>query len=225
MRQMSAETVERFRGAGNGGDLSRTGLAHELCVRENWFGRLGGLSLASGRKPLPRLAEELGVRIPEVEAMESAPHARPATDFADSSVCGSLRGLGPLSLERVSAAEDRRRWEAMIETHHPGGWRRPPGGQVRYWVCSQRYGVLGGIGFTAAGIQLGPRDIEIGWSGDARVVKSCRLIAPGGLSAGNSWKFVTATCPCRVCTARPAQSSSCRRLPTVSARIHAADLI
>ena len=164
MRQISAETVEWFRGACNGGDLSRTGLAHELCVRENWFGRLGGLCLASGRKLLPPLAEELGVRLPEAEAMEFAPHARPARDFADSSFCGSLGDLGALSLARVSAAEDRRRWGAMIETHHPEGWCRPPAGQVRYRVCSQRYGVLGGIGFTAAGIQLGPRDAEIGWS-------------------------------------------------------------
>ena len=176
MRQISAETVEWFRGACNGGDLSRTALAHELCLKENWFGGVGKPCLASGRKLLPRLAAELEVRLPDAEAMEFAPHARPASNFADSSVSGSVRDLGALSLERVAATEERRRWEAMIETHHPEGWRRPPGGQVRYWVRSERHGLLGGIGFTAAGIQLGPRDAVIGWSGDARVVNIGKVV-------------------------------------------------
>ena len=176
MRQITAETVEWFRGACNGGELSRTALAHELCLKENWFGGVGKPCLASGRKLLPRLAAELGVRLPDAEAMEFAPHARPASDFADSSVSGSVRDLGALSLERVAATEERRRWEAMIETHHPEGWRRPPGGQVRYWVRSERHGLLGGIGFTAAGIQLGPRDAVIGWSGDARVVNIGKVV-------------------------------------------------
>ena len=109
------------------------------------------------------------MRLPDAEAMEFAPHARPKSDFADSSVSCSLRDLGALSLELVAAPEEHRRWEAMIETHHPEGWRRPPGGQVRYWVRSERYGLPGGIGYTAAGIQPGPRDAAIGWSGDARV--------------------------------------------------------
>ena len=176
MRQISAETVEWFRGACNGGDLSRTALARELCLKENWFGGDGKLCLASGRKLLPRLAAELGVRLPDAEAMELAPHARPASDFADNSLSGSVRDLGALSLELVAATEERRRWEAMIETHHPEGWRRPPGGQVRYWVRSERHGLLGGIGFTAAGIQLGPRDAEIGWSVDARVANIGKVV-------------------------------------------------
>ena len=76
----------------------------------------------------------------------------------------------------MAVPEERRRWEAMIETHHPEGWRRPPGGQVRYRVRSERYGVLGGVGFTAAGIQLGPRDAVIGCSGDARVANIGRVV-------------------------------------------------
>ena len=176
MRQISSETVEWFRTACNAGELSRTALAHELCLKENWFGRIGRLCLASARKLLPRLAEELGVRLPEAEALALDPHARPLSDFPDSSVACSLGELGPLSLELVRAPQERHRWEAMIESHHPEGWRRPPGGQVRYWVRSEPYGVLGGIGFTAAGIQLGPRDGVIGWSADARVANIAKVV-------------------------------------------------
>ena len=176
MRQISAGTVEWFRAACNGGDLSRSALARELCRKENWFGGVGRLCLSSARKLVPRLAKELGVRLPEAEAMEFAPHVRPAPDFPTSSVACLLRELGSLSLAPVASGEDRRRWEAMIETHHPEGWRRPPGGQVRYWVRSERHGLLGGIGFTAAGIQLGARDEVIGWSADARVAHIGKVV-------------------------------------------------
>ena len=67
----------------------------------------------------------------------------------------------------------------MIETHHPEGWRRPPGGQVRsagYWVRSELCEVLDGIGFTAAGVQLGPQDAAIGWSADARVANIGKVV-------------------------------------------------
>ena len=169
MRQVPSETIEWFRTACNGGKLSRTALAHEFCLRESWTNRLGKLCLASARKFLPRLAETLGVRLPEAEALECGPHSAPVPDFPDSSVDCPLGELGPLSLEPVTGVEDRRRWEAMIATHHPEGCARPPGGQVLYRVRSERYGVLGGIGFTASGVQLGPRDRVIGWSADARV--------------------------------------------------------
>ena len=82
----------------------------------------------------------------------------------------------PEAVEPVTEAADRRRREAMVETHHPEGWRRPPGGQVRYWVRSERHGVLGGIGFAASGIQLGPRDGFIGWSADARVTNIGKVV-------------------------------------------------
>ncbi len=80
MRQVSSETIEWFGTACNGGELSRTALAHEFCERENWTNRVGKLCLASARKLLPALAEKLGVRLPEAEALEFDPHARPPSD-------------------------------------------------------------------------------------------------------------------------------------------------
>ncbi len=56
-----------------------------------------------------------------------------------------------------------------MESHHRGGWRRAPGGLLRYWIRSSRYGIVGGLCFTAAGLQLKPRDDYIGWSAAARL--------------------------------------------------------
>ena len=169
MRHVPAETVEWFGAACKGGELTRTALARGLCEEESWSGPAGKPCLASARKFLPRLAGKLGVALPEAAALALAPHGRPPSDFPDNPVSHSLGELGALSLVPVATGEDRRRWEAMIETHHPQGWRRPPGGQRRYWAVSEHCGLLGGIGFAAAGIQLAPRDGVIGWSADARM--------------------------------------------------------
>ena len=158
MRQVPAGTVEWFRTACKEGGLSRTALAREFCLREGWTGGAGRPCLASARKLLPRLAGDLGVRLPAAAAVGCDPHAGPAPDYPDISVECGLGELGALSLEPVQGAEERRRWEAMMAAHHPQGWRRPPGGQVLYRVRSARFGVLGGIGFAASGVQLGPRD-------------------------------------------------------------------
>jgi len=169
MRQVPAETVEWLAAACKDGNPSRTALARELCEREGWSGPAGKPCLSSARKLLPALAGNLGVALPGAEALALAPHGRPPSDFPDNPVSCPLRELGPLSLELVTQPAARRRWEAMIETHHPQGWRRPPGGQLRYRIRSAQHGILGGIGFAAAGIQLGPRDAMIGWSADARM--------------------------------------------------------
>ncbi len=176
MRQIQSGTVDWFTAACRGGGLTRSALASGLCDLEDWRGPSGRRCLASARALLPELADAVGVRLPEAEALDLDPHAAPAPDFPDRSVACALRELGALSLDPVTGAEDRRRWESMVATHHPEGWRRPPGGQVRYWVRSERHGVLGGIGFTAAGVQLGPRDRLLGWSADARLANIGRVV-------------------------------------------------
>ena len=56
-----------------------------------------------------------------------------------------------------------------MESHHPKGWRRAPGGRMLYWIRSSRRGILGGAAFASAGCQLARRDRFVGWSADARL--------------------------------------------------------
>ena len=181
MRHIAAETVEWFKAACKGGELSRTALADEFCRMEGWSGAgLRGCG-ASARKLLPRLAGELGVRLPEAAAMDLDPHARPAPDFADVSVECSLREFGAVSLDLVRGGEERRRWEAMIETWHPlrrlgaeaaapsgRGAGRAPFRRRRRWISihtppagrsvrsrSERHGIVGGTASPRPGSSFG----------------------------------------------------------------------
>ncbi len=49
------------------------------------------------------------------------------------------------------------------------GWRRAPGGQLRYWIVSGAHGRPGGLGFVPASRRPGPRDGAIGRSARARI--------------------------------------------------------
>ena len=101
---------------------------------------------------------------------------RKTTDVPDTRLVCLLEDLGPVSLDPVGGADDRRLWEAMMATHHPLGWARPPGGQMRYWIRAERHGTLSGIGFGSATWQLRARDEWIGWSADARATNIERVI-------------------------------------------------
>ena len=108
--------------------MTRSALARGLCEQEGWYGASGKPVLSSARVLLPKLADQLCLRLPEAESVDFDPHVPPALDFPDTQVASTLRDLGPVSLDLVSDAEDRCRWEAMVATHHPEGWHRPPNG-------------------------------------------------------------------------------------------------
>ncbi len=146
LRQVSAETVEWFEAACKGGELTRAALARAPCERGSWRGPSGRPCLASARRMLPLLAEASGVHLPDAAAPSLDVHMRPPSDFPDSPVACAPCDPGALSPDLVTDAADRRRREAMVETRHPEGWRRPPGGQLRYRIRSARHGILGGIG-------------------------------------------------------------------------------
>ena len=63
-----------------------------------------------------------------------------------------------------------------MESHHPEGWRRAPGGRMRYWIVSSAHGRLGGICFAAAGCQAGPRDRMVVRAADARMANPDRVV-------------------------------------------------
>jgi len=185
-KQFSPDTIEWFRKACESGSLSRRALAREFCQREQWLDYAGRLNLASASPVLLKLAERLGVSLPQVKGRPLDAHPRPSTDYPDPAVSGTIRELGTVSLVPVASREAGRLWESMLETHHPEGWHRAPGGLIQYWTVSSVQGILGGISFGAATLQLAPRDQLIGWSNEACIANigqvACNqqfLILPG----------------------------------------------
>ncbi len=169
LRQFDAQTVQWLTGAAAASDASRSILARGLCERLDWRDSSGGLATASARKVLPRLADKLGIALPASRPGIPSGQAIAAPSAPDREVCCALEDLGRVSLVPVKDDASRRRWEAVVDTWHPLGWARAPGGQMRYWISSSIYGVLGVIGFCAASWHQKARDTWIGWSDDARV--------------------------------------------------------
>ncbi len=136
------------------------------------------MCLASARKILHRLAERAGASLPPPRSVPvpSAVSIVPAEAVPDTKLSCTLADIGPVSLELPGGTADRRLWEAMMNRHHPLGNARPPGGQLRYWIRSERDGVLGGISFGSAAWKLRARDNWIGWSADARAANIERVI-------------------------------------------------
>ena len=162
LRQFSADTLEWLGQAVSAGGASRSGLAAELCEREGWHNAGGDPCVSSARKVLPRLAAKLGLSLPARQ--QQAPARGPLPAFPDVSLEADLKDLGEVSLEPVSDRASARWFRAMMASHHPGK-------RLSYFVVSQRFGCLGGIGFCAASRHQAARDAFIGWSGRARVAR------------------------------------------------------
>ena len=177
LRHFDSQTLEWLSRRLRSGEATRHGLVRELCERTGWLNALNRPCLSAAAKALPALTKRLGLDLPPPRGVPdpTAVPAVPSGDVPDTRVTCLLEELGPVSLDTVSDG-DRWLWEAMMATHHPLGWAQSPGGQIRYWIHSERHGMLGGIGFGSATWQLRARDKWIGWSADARAANIGRVI-------------------------------------------------
>ena len=152
-----------MRGEVRKGGASRTALASELCARTNWRNARGEPCISPARKTLPRLASQLGLRLPAPAPLRNALPSHP-----DLYVETTLADMGTVSLEPLEGREGSRSSRSMMASHHPEGVPRHPGKALNYLVISSRLGCLGKIGFCAASWHQEARDRYIGWSERAR---------------------------------------------------------
>ncbi len=180
LRHFSAGTIEWLKGASGETGRTRHSLARALCERENWRNPRGVPCLAQASKALSRLADKVGISLPEARAM---PCRTPGTvggeverGYPDLELRCGLSELGEVTLVPVGDAADKRSWREMMESHHPQGWSRRPGAVLNWWIVSSVHGRLGGIGFCAASWHQAARDAFIGWSAAARVANLTQLV-------------------------------------------------
>ncbi|MXY70035.1 MAG: IS4 family transposase [Acidobacteriia bacterium] len=185
LRLLKPETVQWLQRALQRGGFSRAGLARELCERDSWRNPRGKLCAASARKALPRLAQQLGLALPPIQARVPSCRQRAAQGPRPVEFAGSLRQLGGVWLERAQTPAQRRLCADLLRAGHPLGAGRAPGCRVQYLLAS-RLGPVGVLSFVAAPLRLGPRDRHLGWDDRTRgarigeVVSNDRfLILPG----------------------------------------------
>ena len=67
-------------------------------------------------------------------------------------------------------------WNALFDRYHP--LRSGPlcGAQLRYLIHSHRYGVIGGLAFSAAAWRVKARDTFIGWNDHTRAANLSQVV-------------------------------------------------
>ncbi len=179
MRQFSAGTIEALIKESERPSVSLGDLARLLCRLDDWHDSQNRPMISSARKTVVKLADKVGFALPEKRA--GVPETRvsaSAPEGLDSLQRSRLqfKDLGDIRVAVIDGCEQRRSWDAMMEKHHPNGFGRAPGAQLRYWIVSSEYGIVGGIGFAAASWHQKARDEWIGWSQDARVSNLQKVI-------------------------------------------------
>ena len=111
-------------------------------------------------------------------------HTAPAV--VSPALWGTLESLGPLTILPVDpGSEEAALWDQVVREHHPLGYKKLPGRQIKY-LARVNDTVVGALSFSASAPHLEVRDTHIGWSAEERkllryrVVNNSRfLILPG----------------------------------------------
>ncbi|MBR9984392.1 MAG: IS4 family transposase [Desulfosarcina sp.] len=168
--------------------ISRRQLSQRICTWMDWRSPNGKLREVTCRKALLELDRRKLIQLPERGKYAfNRPSARAPALPAMAAVNCSLEALGRLELIPITSAvsKNSRIWNALLDAYHYLGRGPLCGAQIRYLICSERFGWLGGLSFSASAWRVGCRDAFIGWNEDARkhnlqrVVNNSRfLIAP-----------------------------------------------
>lgn len=161
------ETVATFT------NLSRQELALTLCEHLDWKTPRGSLKVNSALQLLEKL-ETLGLckapapredrrRGPD-RILKLVASREPLTVIESS-----LDDLMPVSLKIACDANDRQRFNALMNEHHYLGYKRPFGAHLRYVVLDRNGSEIGLLLFAASAWSLKDRDDFIGWQRRHRV--------------------------------------------------------
>ncbi len=183
------------------GEVSTREVSQEVCRWLKWVDSRGRLQEGSCRKALYEL-ERLGkVALPRKGERVREWGRIEEGGWEGINECGEIRGrleeLGKVELILVegSRRKEGRIWRWMMERYHERG-PRMCGGQVKYVIWSERYGWIGGIGFSSATKALKARDEWIGWRREARrenlryVVKNARFLILPWVKVKNLGSYV-----------------------------------
>jgi hypothetical protein len=147
--------------------VSRCRLAREVCAHFGWSDAFGRPQEMACRKHLLHLERRGLIQLPP--ARRARPQRSRAAPFKAPQFSGALADLGTIELQAVSGGTAAsRRWNGMMDAHHPQGSGPLCGAQIRYLIVSPRLGEIGGIAVSAPAWRLRCRDQWLGWNDATR---------------------------------------------------------
>jgi len=149
---------------------NRTEIARRVSQQLGWVNRGGTLALMSARVALLKLHRAGLICLPRPRnGNGNGRRYEPDQPLAASGpIHCALSDLGPLVCQPVSAPDQSRLWNSLIEHYHYLGHANLPGAQLRYLLYARGQDLLGAIGFGAAAWKVACRDQWIGWSSEQR---------------------------------------------------------
>jgi hypothetical protein len=173
--------------------LNRSQLAEAVCEQLGFHDACGKKQLGGCLKALRKLEAAGHFILPEVRTTASGPGSprrlsEPVAFPLD--VPARVDDVSGLELILVTNFEHMRIWNELMIGEHPQGAGPLVGRQLRYLIDSQ-HGLLGGLGFGSAALQLADRDKWIGWDAEQRqahlhsVVAMSRFLIRPSVQCGN----------------------------------------
>lgn len=161
---------------GNPG-MHRTELADCLCDQFGFMDTRGQRQRSGCLKALRTLEARGLFELPPPQTNPGNPAPRRLEESVPppEQVPGTAGEICGLELVVVKTEAQMRIWNEMFICEHPRGAGPLVGRQLRYLINSE-YGLLGGLGFASAALQLQDRDRWIGWDVETRREQLDRVV-------------------------------------------------
>ena len=164
--------------AGNPG-WSRRRLSEALCVEWDWRNTVGRAKDMAARSLLGKLQARGLIELPPPRQRASnrmLSRKIPSQDWDLSPLVGTLREVGPLTVQEVSTdAGERVRFAAALAQFHYLGCRGTVGENLQYTVSDANGRLLACLLFGSAAWKCRARDQFIGWTPEQRQERLCLI--------------------------------------------------
>lgn len=162
-------------------NLSLQELANTLCEWLDWSRPNGHLKTRECRELLQLLHQRELLNLPalRVGRPKNARTTVPTTTAGDPGepLEIHLREIQPITIKRVTSAEQHRLWRELVGRHHYLGYRTAYGASVRYLIeYGSQHKILGCLQFSSPAWRMKARDDWIGWDEIARKLKLQKVI-------------------------------------------------
>jgi len=175
--QTAIDLVKRFP------ELSRRELANTLCEWFEWERPNGKLKAQEATQWLEKLAQQGLISLPALKNKGAKGQHRGRINYPQeehdqkmpSMINKRLAEVQPVTLLRLTQAEQQATWREQMNRYHYLGAATPFGASIRYWIMSSE-ACLGCMQFSSPAWRIKARDQWIGWSDTQRKARLQHIV-------------------------------------------------